>query len=103
MQDFHPALPVFVASTHSTGCKLESECATEFALKNEGSARDDDCGMGNAELEEGTKAAGQWQDKDDKIVVRARNAAYRLLTYRPRSRAELRQKLQDKAFDAGCH
>jgi regulatory protein len=42
--------------------------------------------MRNAELEE-------------KIVTRARNTAYRLLTYRPRSRAELIQKLLDKGFD----
>ena len=36
---------------------------------------------------------------DDKELTRARNTAYRLLTYRPRSRAELIQKLQDKEFD----
>jgi regulatory protein len=41
--------------------------------------------MRNAELEE-------------KIVTRARNAAYRLLTYRPRSRRELGEKLRDKEF-----
>jgi regulatory protein len=69
-------------------------------MKDEGSTQDDDCGMGNAEIEERSKAAGQRPDKDDKIFVRAKNAAYRLLTYRPRSRAELRKKLQDKAFDA---
>jgi regulatory protein len=63
-------------------------------------AQNDDCGMGNAELEEGSRTAGRWPDKDDKIFVRAKNAAYRLLTFRPRSCAELRQKLQDKAFDA---
>jgi len=42
--------------------------------------------MRNAELE-------------DKVLTRARNTAYRLLTYRPRSRAELKQKLVDKGFD----
>ena len=36
---------------------------------------------------------------DDKILTRAKNAAYRLLTYRPRSRAELRSKLKDKEYD----
>jgi regulatory protein len=36
---------------------------------------------------------------EDKVLTRARNAAYRILTYRPRSRAELIQKLQDKEFD----
>jgi regulatory protein len=36
---------------------------------------------------------------EEKTFVRAKNAAYRLLTYRPRSRAELIQKLQDKEFD----
>jgi regulatory protein len=41
--------------------------------------------MRNAELEE-------------KIVTRAKNAAYRLLTYRPRSRRELGEKLRDKEF-----
>jgi regulatory protein len=35
----------------------------------------------------------------DKEFTRAKNAAYRLLTYRPRSRAELKQKLVDKGFD----
>jgi regulatory protein len=36
---------------------------------------------------------------EDKVLARARNTAYRLLTYRPRSRAELMQKLADKGFD----
>ena len=36
---------------------------------------------------------------EEKTLVRAKNAAYRLLTYRPRSRAELIQKLRDKEFD----
>jgi len=36
---------------------------------------------------------------DDKELTRAKNAAYRLLTYRPRSRAEIIQKLGDKGFD----
>jgi regulatory protein len=38
-------------------------------------------------------------DLNEKKLTRAKNAAYRLLTYRPRSRAELIQKLQDKEFD----
>ena len=42
--------------------------------------------MRNAELEE-------------KELTQAKNAAYRLLTYRPRSRMELVQKLRDKEFD----
>jgi regulatory protein len=37
-------------------------------------------------------------DLNDKELTKARNAAYRLLTYRPRSRAELTQKLQDRQF-----
>ena len=51
----------------------------------------------NAEL----KNEGSAQGPDDvrKEIVRARNAAYRLLTYRPRSRAELAEKLQDREFD----
>jgi regulatory protein len=36
---------------------------------------------------------------EDKVLARARNTAYRLLTFRPRSRAELKQKLADKGFD----
>ena len=36
----------------------------------------------------------------DKELTRARNAAYRFLTYRPRSRAEVIRKLLDKGFDA---
>jgi regulatory protein len=36
---------------------------------------------------------------EEKTLVRAKNAAYRLLTYRPRSRAELIQKLRDREFD----
>ena len=35
---------------------------------------------------------------NDKELTRAKNAAYRLLTYRPRSRAELRAKLHEKEF-----
>jgi regulatory protein len=38
---------------------------------------------------------------DDKTIARAKNAAYRLLTYRPRSRAELVEKLRDREFE-GC-
>ena len=40
-------------------------------------------------------------DLNDKELTKAKNAAYRLLTYRPRSRAELAQKLQDRQFPAG--
>jgi regulatory protein len=36
---------------------------------------------------------------DDKTVTRAKNVAYRLLTYRPRSRAELVGKLRDREFE----
>ena len=35
---------------------------------------------------------------EDKEQARARNAAYRLLTYRPRSRKELEAKLREKEF-----
>ncbi len=35
---------------------------------------------------------------DDKELGRARNAAYRYLTYRPRSRTEIEQKLEEKGF-----
>lgn len=35
---------------------------------------------------------------EDKVLTRAKNAAYRLLTYRPRSRKELEDKLRDKEF-----
>lgn len=35
---------------------------------------------------------------EDKVFTRAKNAAYRLLTYRPRSRKELEEKLRDKEF-----
>lgn len=35
----------------------------------------------------------------DKTTTRAKNAAYRLLTFRPRSRAELVGKLRDREFD----
>jgi regulatory protein len=37
-------------------------------------------------------------DQDEKEVKRARNTAYRYLTIRPRSRAEVEQKLHDRAF-----
>jgi regulatory protein len=47
--------------------------------------------MGNAELQEA--------ELTGKELTRARNAAYRLLTYRPRSQAELEAKLRDKGFD----
>ncbi len=39
-------------------------------------------------------------DLTKKKSTQAKNAAYRLLTYRPRSRAELIGKLQEKGFDA---
>jgi len=41
----------------------------------------------------------QTPDLTEKKSTRAKNAAYRLLTYRPRSRAELIGKLKDKGFD----
>jgi regulatory protein len=36
---------------------------------------------------------------DKKTLTRAKNTAYRFLTYRPRSRAEIIQKLQEKEFE----
>jgi regulatory protein len=42
--------------------------------------------MRNAELE-------------NKDLIRAKNSAYRYLTYRPRSRAEIESKLREKEFD----
>jgi regulatory protein len=36
---------------------------------------------------------------NDKELTRAKNAAYRFLTYRPRSRAEIEAKLHDKEFN----
>jgi regulatory protein len=41
----------------------------------------------------------QAADSNDKELTRAKNAAYRFLTYRPRSRAEIDKKLHDKEFD----
>ncbi|OGW53455.1 MAG: hypothetical protein A2Z46_03665 [Nitrospirae bacterium RBG_19FT_COMBO_55_12] len=38
-------------------------------------------------------------DADEKELARARNAAYRVLTCRPRSSAEIEEKLRDKGFD----
>jgi regulatory protein len=38
-------------------------------------------------------------DSEKKELTRAKNSAYRYLTYRPRSRSEIEQKLQDKGFD----
>jgi len=38
-------------------------------------------------------------DLNEKERTRARNAAYRLLTYRPRSHAELEQKLRERQFN----
>jgi regulatory protein len=37
-------------------------------------------------------------DLEEKQLTRARNTAYRFLTYRSRSRAEIEEKLQDKEF-----
>ena len=36
---------------------------------------------------------------EEKALTKARNSAYRLLTYRPRSRKELEEKLRDREFD----
>jgi regulatory protein len=41
----------------------------------------------------------QIPDLTEKKSTKAKSAAYRLLTYRPRSRAELIGKLQEKGFD----
>ncbi len=41
----------------------------------------------------------QTPDVTEKKTTQAKNAAYRLLTYRPRSRRELMGKLQDRGFD----
>jgi regulatory protein len=38
-------------------------------------------------------------DEANKELTKARNTAYRYLTYRPRSRAEIIQKLHDKEFN----
>lgn len=38
-------------------------------------------------------------DEDSNELTKARNAAYRFLTYRPRSRAEIEAKLHDKEFN----
>jgi len=37
-------------------------------------------------------------DTNEKLLKRAKNAAYRYLTIRPRSRAEVERKLQDRGF-----
>ena len=58
-----------------------------------------DSRMRNGELEERVGAAEKRTDSYDKMFVRAKSEAYRLLTYRPRSCAELRQKLQAKTFN----
>ena len=39
-------------------------------------------------------------DPDEKLTKRARNTAYRHLTIRPRSRAEVEKKLHDRSFPA---
>jgi regulatory protein len=36
---------------------------------------------------------------ENKELIRAKNSAYRYLTYRPRSRAEIETKLREKEFD----
>jgi regulatory protein len=36
---------------------------------------------------------------EERTLTKARNAAYRLLTYRPRSKAEVEAKLRDKEFN----
>jgi regulatory protein len=41
----------------------------------------------------------QVPDRNDKELTRARNTAYRYLTYRPRSQAEIVQKLHDREFN----
>jgi regulatory protein len=41
----------------------------------------------------------QISDLTDKQLTRAKNTAYRFLSYRPRSRAEIEKKLHDKEFD----
>ena len=38
-------------------------------------------------------------DLAEKALIRAKNTAYRYLSYRPRSRAEIETKLRDKEFD----
>lgn len=38
-------------------------------------------------------------DLEEKALTRARNTAYRFLTYRPRSRAELEAKLRERGFE----
>ncbi len=40
----------------------------------------------------------QNDDSDERTLARAKNAAYRCLTYRPRSRAEVEEKLREKEF-----
>ena len=40
----------------------------------------------------------QTSELEEKVVTRARNAAYRYLALRPRSRAEIEAKLRDKEF-----
>ncbi len=37
-------------------------------------------------------------EREDKEYIRAKNSAYRYLTYRPRSRAEIESKLLDRGF-----
>jgi regulatory protein len=56
------------------------------------------CGMRITGLDEEVGATGKRSDNDNKAFVQAKSVAYRLLTYRPRSCAELRQKLQAKAY-----
>ena len=44
-------------------------------------------------------AAVQTNESAEKELGRAKNVAYRYLTYRPRSRAEIEEKLREKEFD----
>ncbi len=46
----------------------------------------------------GAQRAAPFTVSGDKELKRARNAAYRYLTIRPRSRAEVEQKLRDRGF-----
>ncbi len=47
----------------------------------------------------GVKKGRGIAETDEKELSRAKDAAYRYLTYRPRSRAEVEAKLRDKGFD----
>jgi regulatory protein len=47
--------------------------------------------------ETGEESKG-YSEPPEKALTRAKNTAYRLLTYRPRSRRELEEKLRDREF-----